>query len=200
MWTKGLDPRRIAKLCRVPYRKVYDHIRTRVNHNPALFGQRLMLHDHPRLPPGGIGTRRPTWQERVAQLAQFQQTYGRFPRGYMDEEKSLYSFLQYQRERYRGGKLPRPQKSYLDEHLTGWLTLPKQEGENALWERRATELEKFLRYRDGYPSYKAASDPTERVLATWVTEQRRRHRMGKLSTLRKERLDELAPGWFVDSP
>ena len=68
MWTKGLDPRRIARICRVPYRKVYDHMRTRVNHNPALFGHRLMLHDHPQLPRGGLGKKKPTWQERVDEL------------------------------------------------------------------------------------------------------------------------------------
>lgn len=52
MWTKGLDPWCIAVLCRVPYRKVYDHIRTRIAYTPELFGQRLMVHDQPALPPG----------------------------------------------------------------------------------------------------------------------------------------------------
>ena len=97
MWTKGLDPWRIAVLCRVPYRKVYDHIRTRITYHSELFGQRLMVHDQPALPPGGLKKPKPTWEERAADLVDFRQVYGRFPRGYLEGESSLYSFLQSQR-------------------------------------------------------------------------------------------------------
>jgi len=195
MWTQGLDPGRIAKICRVPYRKVYDHIRSRVNHNPALFGQRLMLHDHPRLPSGGLENRKPTWQERASELAEFRRTLGRFPRGYLEDETKLYQFLQYQREKIRRGKLPRDQKSYLDGHLTGWLTLPKHEREAALWEHRLSELAVYMRIHGTYPRYKSATGQTEKTLATWVTWQRRSHRRGSLKTNRKARLDEVLPGW-----
>lgn len=195
MWTKGLDPRRIARICRVPYRKVYDHIRTRVNHNPALFGQRLMLHDWPKLPPGGLRSRKPSWQERAAELVRFRTIYGRFPRGYVEEEKSLYSFLQYQRKRCRDGMLPGTHKGFLDAHLAGWLTLPKRERESALWERRVMELENFINEHDRYPRYKTAEAPSERVLATWVRRQRRCHRLGTLTAAREELLKLRFPEW-----
>ncbi|MFJ2509587.1 helicase associated domain-containing protein [Arthrobacter citreus] len=200
MWTKGLDPRRIAKICRVPYRKVYDHIRTRVNHNPALFGQRLMLHDHPQMPRWGLENRKPTWQERADELGSFLRINGRFPRGYVEDESKLYTFLQYQREKCRRGKLSGDQKSTLDEQVPGWLTLPKRERETALWEQRADELEDFLSKHGRYPSYKAANEPHEAVLATWVTAQRRSFRVGSLNPEREKRLDDVSPFWNLPSP
>lgn len=196
MWTKGLDPRRIATTCRVPYRKVYDHIRTRVNHNPALFGQRLMLHDHPQLPPGGLGNRKPSWEERAGVLAEFRRAHERFPRGYVEEESSLYSFLQHQRNRYRAGKLSASRKAALDKKVPGWLTPPKTEREQSLWQQRVTELGDFLRETGRYPSYKKATDPLEKVLAVWFQGQRHCRRTGKLALWREQQLDAAVPGWF----
>ena len=190
MWTKGLDPRRIAKICRVPYRKVYDHIRTRVNHNPALFGQRLMLHDHPRVPRWGLENRKPTWQERAAELAEFRRTHGRFPRGYFEGEQQLYSFLQYQRKQYRAGKLPESKKVYLNDQVPGWLTPPKKEREDDLWQQRLGELEKFVAEHGRYPSYKTAVEPMERGLAVWMQRQRDCLRRGTLEKSRRIRLGE----------
>ena len=197
MWTKGLDPRRIAKICRVPYRKVYDHIRTRVNHNPALFGQRRMLHDHPQLPPGGLGNKKPTWQERVDEMVDFRRTHGRFPRGYVENESKLYKFLQYQREKHRRGKLSGDQKAYLDEQLPRWLTPPKEVREKELWGRRAAELEIFLQQHGRYPSYKVAKKPGERVLATWVIRQRQLQRHGQLDPDRLKKMDSISPAWWT---
>lgn len=196
MWTKGLDPRRIAKLCRVPYRKVYDHIRTRVAYNPALFGQRLMLHDHPQVPRWGLENRKLTWQERVAELAAFRRIHGRFPRSYVEGEKKLYSFLQHQRNCHRSGKLSQAKAAYLDEFVPNWLTPPKQYRESDLWDRRISDFAMFIRDQGRYPSYKAAMDPAEKTLATWLTRQRRCHRLGTLKAVRKARLDEAVPGWY----
>jgi len=200
MWIKGLDPRRIARICRVPYRKVYDHIRTRVNHNPALFGQRLMLHDHPKLPREGLGKRKPSWQERAAALADFRQVHGRFPRGYLEDEGKLYSFLQHQRGRYRAGTLLVDRESYLNENVPGWLTPRKLDREKALWERRVTEYELFLRSKNRKPSYKTATDAMERTLSVWMKRQRKCLRNGTLDGARIEWLNLRIPSWcaFVD--
>ena len=195
MWTKGLDPWRIAVLCRVPYRKVYDHIRTRITYHPELFGARLMVHDQPALPPGGLKKPKPSWAERCAELVRFRQAYGRFPRGYIEDEATLYRFLQNQRRQYRAGKLPETKKTALDEQLPGWLTLPKAERERALWQQRVKELETFLRERGGYPRYKTAKDPAEKVLAVWVERQRHCSRTGKLGRLRLSQLNAAAPDW-----
>jgi len=195
MWTKGLDPRRIAKICRVPYRKVYDHIRTRVNHNPALFGQRLMLHDHPQLPPGGLGNRRRTWQDRAFELVEFRRVHGRFPRGYLDDESKLYSFLQYQRDQYREGRLPEHRNSYLNGNVPGWLTPRKLERETALWEQRAGEYVAFLQFYGRHPSYKTARDARERTLCVWMKRQRQCFRTGRLTKSRSEWLSQKIPDW-----
>ena len=197
MWTKGLDPWRIAVLCRVPYRKVYDHICTRITYAPELFGQRLMLHNQPALPSGGLKKPKPTWEERAAELVDFRQSHGRFPRGYLEGEGPLYSFLQNQRRQYRAGKLPDTQKTSLDEQVPGWLTLPKAERERALWQQRARELETFLRERGRYPRYKTATDPLEKVLAVWVERQRHCLRTGKLERPRQSLLNAAAPGWQI---
>ena len=197
MWTKGLDIWRIAVLCRVPYRKVYEHIRNRVAYHPELFGQRLMLHDHPQLPPGGLKKQKPKipWTERAQGLAEFKRVHGRFPRGYIEAEQPLYTFMQYQRQQYRAGKLPEPRKRHLDESVPGWLTPPKKERENALWHQRLMELEEFLRERARYPRYKTGMDSSEKVLAVWVERQRRCSHAGKLARGRKTQLDTAAPGW-----
>ena len=195
MWTKGLDPWRIAVLCRVPYRKVYDHIRTRIIHHPELFGQRLMVHDQPALPPGGLKKPKPTWEERATALVDFRQAHGRFPRGYLEGESSLYSFLQSQRGRYRAGKLLESRKDYLDKNLPGWLTPPKAERERALWQQRVKELEKFLREHERYPLYKTAEDSSEKVLAVWVERQRQCLRNGKLQNARLQLLNTTFPSW-----
>ena len=195
MWTKGLDPWRIAVLCRVPYRKVYDHIRTRTTHNPELFGQRLMLHDQPALPPGGLKKQKPSWEERCAELIEFRRMNGRFPRGYLEGEGTVYSFLQNQRRRYRAGELLEVRKSHLDEHVPGWLTPPKEERERALWQQRVKELETFLRERGHYPRYKTAADRLEKVLAVWVERQRRCLCTGKLLLPRESQLNSAVPGW-----
>lgn len=198
MWTRGLDPWRIAVLCRVPHRKVYDHIRTRIMHKPELFGQRLMLHDRPAVPPGGLRKSKPTWEERCAELIEFRQAHGRFPRGYVQGESSLYSFLQSQRERYRAGMLAEGRKSYLDERVRGWLTPPKAERERALWDQRLGEMEKFLQDSGRYPRYKTAKDSSEKVLAVWVARQRDCQRRGVLDRRRQQRLDDRLPGWTAE--
>ena len=199
MWTKGLDPWRIAVLCRVPYRKVYSHIRTRVGSHPELFGARLMLHDQPALPKGGLKKSKPTWEERASDLVNFRQVYGRFPRGYLEGEQPLYSFLQAQRERDRAGKLQEPRKCYLDENLPGWLTPPKAERERALWQHRVRELEIFLREHGRYPRYRTSEDAAEKILAVWVDRQRHCLHRGKLSNARETRLNAAAPGWQIPS-
>lgn len=195
MWTKGLDPRRIAALCRVPYRKVYDHIRTRIRHKPELFGQRLVLHDQPALPFGGLKRRAP-WDKRYVELRDFVHEHGRFPRGYIEDESSLYSFLQYQRQQYRAGKLLETRKSQLDERVPGWLTRPKAERERDLWERRLTELTEFLRdHNGGFPQYESAAGASEKTLAVWIRWQRRCLRRGVMDQDRALRLNERIPGW-----
>ncbi|WP_146068536.1 helicase associated domain-containing protein [Arthrobacter sp. 9E18] len=198
MWTKGLDPRRIAIVCRVPYRKVYEHIHARVSYKPERFGQRLMLHDHPKLPPGGL--KKPTpkipWMERAGEVSRFRREHGRFPRGYLDGEQQLYSFLQYQRKQYRAGKLPTVRKSFLDEHLPGWLTPPKKEREDALWTQRVRELDAFLRQYGRIPQYKTAEYPLEKVLSVWVTRQRHCKRLGNLDPEREQLIHKSFP-WLL---
>lgn len=197
MWTKGLDIWRIAVLCRVPYRKVYEHIRNRIAYHPELFGQRLMVHDQPALPPGGLKKQKPKipWTERVQELAEFKRAQGRFPRGYIEAEQQLYSFMQYQRQQYRSGKLLEPRKRHLDESVPGWLTPPKKEREQALWEQRAGELKRFVAEHGRYPRYKTAVEPLEKVLAVWMQRQSYCLRRGMLTTGRKTRLEELNLSW-----
>ncbi|GAA3287486.1 helicase associated domain-containing protein [Arthrobacter citreus] len=125
----------------------------------------------------------------------FRRGYGRFPRGYIEGEQQLYSFLQSQRERYRAGKLQEERKRYLDTSLPGWLTPPKAEREHALWQQRLRELEKFLQEKERYPRYKTAAISSEKVLAVWITHQRKQLRSGKLSELREKTLDKTIPGW-----
>lgn len=198
MWTRGLDPRRIALVCRVPYRKVYDHIRSTVMKNPGLFGRRLMLHDRPALPNGGLKKRR-SWDQRCAELGAFGRLHGRFPRSYIHAESSLYSFLQYQRRQYRDGSLSASRKAALDELAPGWLTPPKAEREDALWQQRVTELEKFLQENGRYPSYKKAVSPAEKVLAVWLQRQRHCMREGKMALPRQRQLDAAVPEWMSQS-
>lgn len=190
MWSRGLDPRRIAAVCRVPYRKVYDYIRGRVTQKPELFGRRLVVHDQPALPRSGLVKRR-SWEERCEELAEFRRRHGRFPHNYKQEESSLYSFLQYQRTRYRAGKLPEARGAFLNKQVPGWLTPRKRDRETALWQQRADELREFLTKHGRCPSYKIAKEPHEAALSTWLTAQRRSLRRGRLDEARTAHLEEV---------
>ena len=200
MWTKGLDPWRIAVLCRVPYRKVSTTIsapESLTTPNCSGSGSWSMISRPCRR--AGLKKPKPTWEERAADLVDFRQVYGRFPRGYLEGESSLYSFLQSQRGRYRAGKLRESRKSHLDENLPGWLTLPKAEREHALWQQRLRELEKFLRQTERYPRYETAASSSEKVLAVWITHQRKQLRSGELSEPREKKLQKAIPGWSLSS-
>ena len=121
--------------------------------------------------------------------------YGRFPRGYLEGESSLYSFLQSQRGRYRAGKLQEGRKRYLDKNLPGWLTPPKAEREHALWQQRVTELDEFIRAHGRYPRYKTAASPSEKILAVWLERQRDCLRTAKLTRSRQNQLTLTALWW-----
>lgn len=84
--------------------------RTRITYHPELFGQRLIVHDQPAPPPGRPEKPKPISEERAADLVDFRQAHGKFPRGYLEGEGSLYIFLQSQRGRYRAGKLLKSRK------------------------------------------------------------------------------------------
>ncbi|GAA3287781.1 hypothetical protein GCM10017708_05900 [Arthrobacter citreus] len=142
-----------------------------------------------------MGNKKPTWQERVDELAEFRWAHGRFPRSYLEGESNLYSFLQHQRVRYRAGVLLAGREAYLNEHIPGWLTPRKAHREEVLWGQRATEYELFLRSEKRPPSYKNARDPTERTLSVWMKRQRACIRAGTLSETRRNWLDTHLTGW-----
>lgn len=64
------------------------------------------------------------------------------------------------------------------------------------WRRRMKETENFLATHGRLPQYDG--DPIEKSLHTWLSEQRRTHHRGTLSTPKRVLLDSL-PGWDASS-
>lgn len=201
LYMRGLEPARIAQLCRVPKRTIETHLRTRLRNDPGLFGWRLMLHDRPALPPASWRSPRPRWDELADRLEALYRAFGRMPRAYSKDkaERTLANFLARQREEHRAGTLDPDRKERLD-RIPGWLTPPKQERENRLWEQRLGELAEFVAGKGRMPYFTSVKEPQEKVLATWVTRQRHLLRTGDLSAWRTSALEGAVPGWQGRKP
>lgn len=196
MYLKGLEPARIAELCRVPKRTIEAGLRTRLKNDPGLFGRRLMLHDRPALPPTSRRLPRPGWDRLAEDLEAFHQKHGRLPRAYAEEksERTLAHFLAQQRQNHRAGMLGPARRRRLD-RIPGWPTPPKAERAAMLWEQRLGELREFVDREGRMPYFASAEEEQEKVLATWVTRQRHLHKTGSLPAPRKSALEGAVPGW-----
>lgn len=115
IYTRGLSIKQIAGLCRADYEKVRLHIRSQERLDPGIHGRRLILHDRPQpAPPPPPEPRRPSWDDaRYTELRELTDRTGRLPRQLSEEvnERRLYNWLDWQRERYAESRLTADQKT-----------------------------------------------------------------------------------------
>lgn len=127
-----------------------------------------MFHDQPAAPRNGL-RRRPSWGDRLSELAGFIEEYGRFLHDYIREESHLYSFLQHQRELHRAGKLSMARRNML---IGGdaWLANAPESRTIKQWDLRIAQVIAFIRSAGGFPPYRPAEDGIEWTLAVWIAE------------------------------
>ncbi|MHA7278100.1 hypothetical protein ACX80O_16565 [Arthrobacter sp. Hz1] len=76
-------PDQIARICRVPAKRVRRLIRRFEKAHPELAGKRLLLNDHPAPPTTAQLQRkpsRPSWKIRVDEAKKYHQRHQRLPR------------------------------------------------------------------------------------------------------------------------
>ena len=120
------------------------------------------------------------WQENLNKLSNFlKANNGKYPSATTDnvEEKSLYNWYCAQRREYKLGRLEPKRIQALNDIGFKWTAYDD-------WNKNFNELDDFLKKNDGkYPSINSESSE-ERLLARWLSAQRRFFRQNKLSELR----------------
>ena len=63
------------------------------------------------------------------------------------------------------------------------------------WQQRLSELEEYLAVGNGWPLHKKAASEQERMLGVWIHVPPMKHRRDQLDRAKKERLNDVLPGW-----
>ena len=133
------------------------------------------------------------WEEGFAYLQRFVEREGhaRVPHGRRDNGFGLGNWVADQHHRYRRGTLDPKRRARL-EALPGW-TWDTQE---ATWDEGFAHLQRFVR-REGHARVPSDWREDGYRLGQWVGVQRRGFKLGRLDSVRRERLETL-PGWVWD--
>ncbi|WP_251153807.1 DEAD/DEAH box helicase [Cellulosimicrobium sp. Marseille-Q4280] len=146
----------------------------------------------------GWSSGRPSWDDRLAELANFRASSGRLPSisSPSEIERSVAEWLRKQVASARKRNLSAERRERLDAAFPGWNAAIKRIG---AWGERVEELRQFRAATGKYPST-ASSSPAERSLGFWLTTQRSRARSGdpRLTADQRALLDASFPDWAPD--
>lgn len=129
------------------------------------------------------------WNDTLAKYDEFCLKYKKTPDKYsmLKEERCLANWLIRQQKRFKAGTLNRECVIKLGNRLNQ-RSFGKKWDE--IWEDIYVKVENFILIHDKYPNSDSDNE-FERKLGAWVQMQRYRHRLGKLSSKRVEKLKEL---------
>jgi hypothetical protein len=136
---------------------------------------------------------RPLWHHNYSQLVAFQKVHGHCEVSFKGELRQLAKWTA--RQRQRNGTLSLQEKQLLNDIQFRW-SCTQDKYEDA-WNIRFNRLSEF-KETNGHtlvPQASAASDDPE--LGTWVANQRRLHKQGKLKPHRKEKLERIGFEWRI---
>ena len=154
--------------------------------------------------PGWGLVRELDWRANADDLASFHRTHGRLPRAHSSDpdEQRLGRWLERQHAQERGMRRPHrftpSRRRYLD------LVVPHWRGSvrDNLWTTQARAVATFYRNHGALPRMRH-SDPEQRTLALWLSNQRALARgtrgLAGLAPQRRARLDKVAPGWLPEA-
>jgi hypothetical protein len=139
---------------------------------------------------------RPGWAERLEQLKNFVQEYGRMPRqsGGDPKETALGRWLHAQRGKLGKGALTTRQRGALD-MVGDWDSERRAKRDRLSFPDRLRDTVAFRKRQGRWPTYLARLDPDERSLGVWLYTLRQADREGRLPDRTREVLDRHLPGW-----
>lgn len=200
MYLRGLSPDQIAKICRVPVKRINRVLRRFEKSYPELAGKRLVLNDRPAPPTAAQLKRNPpraSWDARLKEAKEFQRRHRRLPRILSKDpvEQRLAVWIAGQRKQIRNNSMSDSRQELLREALGDWIGPPRRQAETSTWDQRLAEVAVILRREGRPPRFRRGIDRHENTLATWLVTQRGLHHRGTLDPTRRARLDEVIPGW-----
>jgi Helicase associated domain len=190
------------------YREAHGHceVPARWEENPQLaqwVSSQRMLHITGKLPLGrkarldALGfvwnPQDSTWSPMLAELTRYKERFGdcNVPKRW-SENPVLGIWVSTQRARNKEEQISADQKALLDELGFVW------DIKDVAWETKFAELK---RYRDHFRDCNVPHEFAANLqLGKWVSNQRTRQKVSKLSPSRKARLDELGFSWEIRSP
>ncbi|MHA7294328.1 helicase associated domain-containing protein [Arthrobacter sp. HLT1-21] len=200
MYLRGLPPDQIARICRVPKKRVRRVLRRFEKSHPELAGKRLIFIDRPAPPTAAQLQRepsRPSWEIRLHEARKFQRRHRRLPRILSTDpvEQRLAVWVAGQRKQIRNESMSNSRQELMHDALGDWIGTPRRQAEISLWDQRLTEVADVLRREGRPPRFRRGVDQHENTLATWLVTQRGLQHRGTLDSNRSARLDERIPGW-----
>ncbi|MGP5397656.1 helicase associated domain-containing protein [Arthrobacter rhombi] len=197
MYTQGLEPAEIARICHTLPRTATAYITDQVAADPSLLDRRLCRCLEPSMPVFRDADATRGWEGNALSLDRFVEEHGRLPRRSADTTETagalevfLYHWVRAQRAASAEGLLPSRRERRLEE-IPGWVVLGREQLHAKHWDERLAACIAFHDEHDRIPSFKYGTSTLERSLGSWLARQRTRARRGTLPAARASALQPL---------
>ncbi|MGP5220591.1 helicase associated domain-containing protein [Arthrobacter rhombi] len=197
MYTQGLEPAEIARICHTLPHTATAHITEQVAADPSLLDRRLCRCLEPSMPVFREADATRGWEGNALSLTRFVERHGRLPRRSADTTETagalevfLYHWVRAQRAASAEGLLPSRRERRLEE-IAGWVVLGREQLHAKHWDERLAACIAFHDEHDRIPSFKYGTSTLERSLGSWLARQRTRARRGTLPAARARALQPL---------
>ncbi|MGP5071072.1 helicase associated domain-containing protein [Arthrobacter rhombi] len=195
MYTQGLEPAEIARICHTLPRTAAAYITDQVAADPSLLDRRLCRCLEPSMPVFRDEDATRGWEGNALSLARFVEKHGRLPRRSADTTETagalevfLYHWVRAQRAASADGLLPSRRERRL-EAIPGWVILGREQLHAKHWDERLAACIAFHAAHGRAPSYKYGTTTFERTLGSWLARQRTRRHRGTLPAARATALE-----------
>ncbi len=190
MYLRGLPPEQIARLCRVPAKRVRRVLRASEKAHPELASKRLILNDRPAPPTAAKLRRKPpraSWDTHLDEVKNFHQRHQRLPRILSKDpvEQRLAVWVAGQRKQIRNGSIDTAREELLGAALGDWIGPPRPTVETSMWDQHLTEVANAIAGEGRPPRFRRGTTRHENTLATWLVTQRGLHHRNTLDPARQ---------------
>ncbi|WP_309233379.1 Helicase associated domain protein [Pseudarthrobacter sp. AB1] len=189
MYRQGISSPKIAIIEGIAESTVRYHLGIAFKTDPGLRDEHKAARGAVTRPTAGL--------RNLNDVVAFFTAEGRLPTtgGNTARERALGAWLYRQRQLSAAGTISPTFREGLSV-IPGWDAGPSyQDRHEARWEQRLQELIDYRTAGNEWPRHQKTDDVHERTLGIWLHGQRINHRDGTLTPGRKEKLNELLPGW-----
>jgi hypothetical protein len=195
MYRNGLTQAQIAVLCNMPREFINRSIGAHKRGDPSLEVDHVANRPEPSqstTPP----LPSPQWLAYCDELVRFLSEHGRPPRLNISDvaELSLARWVGRQRTAARNGSLDPSWRRALD-RAGNWQESARTQRDDARWRARLDLLSEFKSNEGRWPSYRHYANESERILGTWLHQQRQGAFNVSLLPEKRKLLDAAVPGW-----